>query len=219
MIKQRAFLAAGVLISSVLVGCGSDDDARGGSDDQVEADVEATDADGQDQGDGAADDGAGADGLDNDGTDDDSDGDVVADRLGEVSIDQTQSHPNGVEVTVHSLRVEQDAIFVDIEAFNGAPFEVLLAALDLATVVDDTGREYRYEPPEDNEALEIEPNGTLEGSIAFIGRVGPDASSVTLRFNYSKQGEALQPADAQNADFADAPSFEFADLPLPGGDA
>lgn len=208
MMKQRTFLVAGVLISSVLAGCGSDDDAANGTDDQVGADTDATDVDAEDPSDGTAGEGA--------ADDDAADGGGEASPLGEVTIDQTQTHPNGVELTVRSLRVEQNAIFVDIEAFNGAPFDILLAPFELAIVVDDTDKRYRYEPPEDNDALNIEPNGTLEGSIAFIGRVGADASSVTVQFNHDQDGEPRRPADAEDAHRADAPSFEFADLPLPG---
>lgn len=139
-----------------------------------------------------------------------------ASSLGEIAVDETRTHPNGVELTIHAMRVEPDAIFLDIEAFNGAPFEVVLAPFELVSIVDDTGKPYRYEPPEGNEDLLVEPSGTLEGSIAFIGRVGSDASSVTVQFNHDEDGEPRSPADRENASFSDGPSFEFVDLPLPG---
>ncbi|WP_157042086.1 hypothetical protein [Nitriliruptor alkaliphilus] len=200
-------VALAIAASLALSGCRADDDqpTDDRADQQADDDVDATDADGRDP---DADDGSPADVDADDGGD--------ASPLGEVTIDQTQTHPNGVELTIRAIRVEQNAIFLDIEAFNGAPFDILLTPFELASIVDDTGKRYRYEPPEDNDALLIEPSGTLEGSIAFIGRVGTDASSVTVQFNHDQDGEPRSPADRDNADFSDAPSFEFADLPLPG---
>ncbi|WP_157042087.1 hypothetical protein [Nitriliruptor alkaliphilus] len=204
---MRHAMALAAAAALGLAGCSSDDGP--------EPDPPVTDD--------AGDDGADVDGADVDGADDTGDtgddngeaGQTAEDRLGEVAIDQSQTHPNGVELTIHSLRVEPNAIFLDIEAFNGASFEILLAAFDQILLTDDTGRSYRFEPPEGNEGLAIEQTGTLEGALAFIGRLAPEASTVTVQFNHDNDGEPLQPADADNPNLADAPSFEFADLPLP----
>jgi hypothetical protein len=224
MMTKRTVLVAAALASSILVGCGSDDGAEDGTDEQVDGDVDATDADAQDpdDGDDDGDDGGtgngGTDGgTDGDGDDDDADDgddDGAASHLGEVEIDQTQTHTNGVEVNLRSIRVDQDAIYLDIEAFNPTTFRVILAALTEMSVADDTGREYAYRPPEDNSSLEIQSGETLEGTIAFAGRMSPDATSLRVRINYDGD-RPRQPSDADNARIADAPSFEFADLPLP----
>lgn len=218
MTTQRQTLAATLAAALLLVGCGTDDDP-------VATDA-AVDADAGDAGaDGDAD--ATDDPVDDVGTEEASAGDDeaaddgaegAADRTGTVSVDRSETHANGVELTIAALRVEQDAIHVDVEAFNAAPFEIFLAAFDQVDLIDDTGRTYNYRPPEDNPGLEIDSGGTLEGTLAFLGRLTDGATSVTVRFNYNGD-EELEPSDGEHADMSSAPAFEFSDLPLPGGDA
>lgn len=192
----RGVVALVAVTALVLTGCRSDDTGGDGT--------EAPD-DGQ-----AADDG----GTDDGGTDDGG-GDEER-PLGVSEVAETQTFPNGVELTVHRVRVEPDGIFVDLEAFNGLDDVVFLAALEDVFLTDDTGRRYAYQPPEDNAALEIGSGATLEGSVAFSGRIAPDASTLELQFNYREDdGEPLTPPDHQHAELTDAPSFSFSGLPLP----
>jgi len=102
-----------------------------------------------------------------------------------VEVGQEQRHPTGVLMRVERLTIEPTFVSAEISAVNGYrdPINLAQSPFDGMTLVDDLGTVYNWSQPEENGVLRIEPGGTLEGAVVFLGELNPDASSLTLTTN------------------------------------
>ena len=131
--------------------------------------------------------------------------------LRRVQVDQEQRHPNGTQVRLTGLAVDEQTIKAQVEVINGGDQEVVLNMWGEDTAItDDQGGRYPLLAPEDNTDLEVEAGSSMVGELVFAGRVPPEVSSLELVFN-AVDGK---PADAGFADVAMAPRLAFTDLEL-----
>lgn len=215
MTSLRRMLAATAAASLVLGACTADDGTDDGTGAAGGDATEATGADALDAGE--------ADGDDRDASDDGSGGGEEPDGPTSIDLDETAEHENGSTMTVTGLELDDNGIFVSFEAYNGysQPIQLALYGEDpdvvegFVQLIDDTGRGYTFQGPDDNPSLELEPNSDMSARIGFLGRTPADATSVTLRFNYNAAFD--RPVDGPSvAPNSPTPTFVFEDLPLPG---
>lgn len=129
-----------------------------------------------------------------------------------ISLDEVARHPAGVTVRVEALTLASDGITLDVAVTNGATEEAVLAAEpSWVSMVDDTGTDLAFEPPDGNARLAVAAGDELTGTLAFSGTPSPDATGVDVRFNWVD-------GDPWNDDeqVAGIVSFAFDGLPLPG---
>lgn len=133
--------------------------------------------------------------------------------VSEVEVDESRRHPLNVTVSVTSVQLEGRAIYVDIEAFSGAPRTIHLAGKGLGTILeDDEGNQYTFRPPADNSELSMEQGEELRARLAFLGPLVENAESLTLQLNYNI---GLDKPYSKTSTTTDTPSFTFDGLPAP----
>lgn len=129
-----------------------------------------------------------------------------------IRLDEVARHPAGVTMRIDALTLASDGITLDVAVTNGATEEAVLAAEpSWVSMVDDTGTELAFEPPEGNAKLTVAAGDELTGTLAFSGTPSPDATSVDVRFNWV-DGQPWND-DEQVAGIV---SFAFDGLRLPG---
>lgn len=130
---------------------------------------------------------------------------------GSVAADLEQIHANGVAVSVTGVAAQDNAVYVDLEAFNPMDIDVTLVPNPNTTFILVGGQHtLAVRPPVGNPNLEIPPAGELTARLAFVGRIPGSEDEVQLFFNW-RDGEPLR-LDEPRTDF---PSFDF-ELPNPG---
>ena len=132
--------------------------------------------------------------------------------LRRVAVDREQRHPNGTQMRLTGLAVDERTVKAQVEVINGADRAVTLNLWGEDTAVtDDQGGRYPLLAPEDNTSLEVDAGSSMVGELVFAGRVPEGVSSLELVFN----ADDGRPADANFAENAFAPRFAFSDLELP----
>lgn len=106
--------------------------------------------------------------------------------------------PNGLSLEVPAVRVDGDAVTLDVVVENRSSQAMELNAGNGLTLRDEAGNAFDFSPPTGNEGVVVPANGRLEGRFVFAGRVSPIASGLVLEVPAG--GQAIS-----------------AWLPLPGG--
>jgi outer membrane protein OmpA-like peptidoglycan-associated protein len=97
--------------------------------------------------------------------------------------------PTGVVLAVDRVRVEPNAVLVDVRVVNPTPFPVSLNQQGL-WLVDDLGTTYRFVPSPQNPAADVPAGSSMSGQLSFPGVVPAGASRVTLVTNADDPGAA-----------------------------
>lgn len=108
----------------------------------------------------------------------------------EATLDLTQSSEEGLTVDLTRIAVEGNTLSIDVTAFNATPDFTQLASggvarSDAISVRLGDGPELLYQPPADNEELQIESREELTGTIGFIGRIPADATVARVEFSHT----------------------------------
>jgi hypothetical protein len=104
------------------------------------------------------------------------------------------THRNNTTVTVTAVAYELDGVVVDVLVSNrhrlGDAIQ-LHDARGVASLVleDDLGNQHHILPPADNPTLSMPHASVVTGRLAFAGGVNPEATHLSLRLNWTGDGE------------------------------
>ena len=101
------------------------------------------------------------------------------------TLDLQANHPNGTSLRVTKVAFFDDHIQVELSVTNGSPDnDIELNKFgDEMFLRDDLGTVYRMSPPPQNPEVGVPPATTTTGTFAFLGRVAPGASNLSLSVN------------------------------------
>jgi hypothetical protein len=115
---------------------------------------------------------------------------AASDLPTDADLDVEARHPNGVVLRLTGVRFAEDRIVLALRADNGGEQDVALALHQLAadatrrlTLVDDRGTPYAYSPSTDDPRLDVPAGEGIEAEVAFLGRLGDRARTLTLTTN------------------------------------
>ncbi len=103
------------------------------------------------------------------------------------TLDIQDAHPNGTSVRLSSASFHEDHVQVVATVTNGGDRTTSLAQWD-AALVDDRNVTYRLSPPPANPRLEVPPATSQEYRLVFLGRLSPEATTLSLIFNRNAEG-------------------------------
>jgi hypothetical protein len=118
-----------------------------------------------------------------------------------VRLEQHQTHPSGVIMSLDSITFRADSIIVSATILNPSSRPTWLNRGGSLTLIDDRGRGYPFLPPGDNPEVQIAPQSRVTASFVFAGPVSPDSRTVQLSTN--------GPSGDRNNRLTSAPSFLF----------
>ena len=101
----------------------------------------------------------------------------------EKPLDLQTNHPNGSVLRVEKVSFADDSITLDFSITNGYKYEIELAQGGMQ-LRDNLGNVYNLSPPPQDADITVAPNNNLKGKLSFLGRISPDAISLTLTTNY-----------------------------------
>lgn len=122
-------------------------------------------------------------------------------------IDKQVNHPNGSVMRLSEASFAEDNIALQLAITNGHNYEIKLNNCKDTILRDNLGNVYNIAPPTQNPQLDVPPGETLSGKFVFLGRVSPEATSLTLTAN-SECG-----SDNENTT---SPKMILADIPIQG---
>lgn len=100
----------------------------------------------------------------------------------EKTLDLQANHPNGTVLRLTKVQYNEDSISLDFSVTNGHQYDIKLAQGGMQ-LKDSAGNQYNVSPPQGNPDLEITPGSNVKGTLTFLGRISPDANSVSLITN------------------------------------
>ncbi|ARK28592.1 hypothetical protein [Halalkalibacter krulwichiae] len=102
-----------------------------------------------------------------------------------LQVDQQLIHDNGTVATIESIEFGEEVITVNVNVKNGRLGDIFFAHTGRKGLVleDDTGVQYPFLPPNDNEGLMIGTGEQLSGALVFLGRVNGEAKELSLTVN------------------------------------
>jgi outer membrane protein OmpA-like peptidoglycan-associated protein len=100
----------------------------------------------------------------------------------------------GATLAVDRVRVEQNAVLVDVRFVNRSSYPVRLHDEGM-WLVDDLGTTYRFVPSAQNPAVDVPAGSSLSGQLSFPGVLAPGASRVTLLTNTRDPAAGAAPED------------------------
>lgn len=103
-------------------------------------------------------------------------------------LDLQVNHPNGTVLQIKGITFADDNIALDVAVVNGHNQTIQLNQSEML-LRDDIGNTYRLSAPPQNQQLEVAAGQRLEGTLIFLGRVAPGATSLTLTTNDKFGGE------------------------------
>lgn len=115
-------------------------------------------------------------------------------RFASLTPEANNVHPNGVDLTIRRIDFEANRSVVDLIAINngdgGAHLNKAGAPVYL---IDDLGNRYEIEEltPADRDALSPDEGKGIEGRFTFAGRIDPQATELTIRFNDDSDPDAF----------------------------
>lgn len=127
-----------------------------------------------------------------------------------------QRHPNGSVLRLRGVALAPTSISVQVEVVNGLDRLIRLAYTvgnRELRLEDDRGSSYQFVPPPDNELLQIEPRGTLSGTLVFYGVPDPAATALRIQFNGPRNGPLSNAANTTESATEAIPTFS-ATIPL-----
>lgn len=100
-------------------------------------------------------------------------------------LDLQANHPSGSVLRVTGVRFANDHIATDIEFTNGHEREQMLNQHrnNQFVIRDNLGNVYNVSPPPNNNQVAVPGRQTISGEFVFLGRLHPDATSLTLITN------------------------------------
>ncbi|MBU9723368.1 hypothetical protein [Bacillus alkalicola] len=125
-----------------------------------------------------------------------------------LELDETQYHENGTILTLESIHFNEEYITVNITVLNasGKDISITAAGRTGAELEDDTGETmYYYQPPKENESLDIPEGDRMTASLIFVGMLPEEATSLHLTLNSIFGGSSR---------ITHNPMFEFEDISL-----
>jgi hypothetical protein len=99
------------------------------------------------------------------------------------TIEQQVNHPNGSVLQVKTLSFKDDSIIADLSVTNGHENEIVLNQSRDFLLRDNLGNVYHLAAIPQNPDVKIPPGQTLTGKFVFLGRLSPQANSLTLVTN------------------------------------
>jgi hypothetical protein len=133
-----------------------------------------------------------------------------------IALDASGRTGAGFVIELFELRADGSTIDVEVRVTNGQQTEARLNARmanDPTALVDDLDNEYPLVPPEDDPGLTIAAGEIVEGSLAFVGPLAPDATAVSLVVN---PGPFAGVREGSNG--SEAPLVRIEDVPLGTGE-
>ncbi len=124
-----------------------------------------------------------------------------------LSLNLQANHPNGSTLRLTQVTFNEDNIAVNLSVTNGYKSEIRLNQSDDFILTDNFGNQYNLAAPAQNEKITIAPSTTLKGQFVFIGRLAPNATSLSLTTNNKFGG---------NESYSVAPKFTL-NIPVQGG--
>jgi outer membrane protein OmpA-like peptidoglycan-associated protein len=91
-------------------------------------------------------------------------------------------HPAGVRVELRAIGFSESSSSVEISVANSGTSRISMASLP-TYLVDDQDARYPLVPPIDNPELTVNSGTTIEGTFAFSGRIGDEATELRVVFN------------------------------------
>jgi hypothetical protein len=101
----------------------------------------------------------------------------------ETSPSLSVNHPNGSVLQVKTLSFKDDSIIADLSVTNGHENEIVLNQSRDMLLRDNLGNVYHLATLPQNPDVKIPPGQTLTGKFVFLGRLSPQANSLTLVTN------------------------------------
>jgi hypothetical protein len=134
-----------------------------------------------------------------------------------IAVDASGRTGAGFVIELFELRADGSTIDVETRVTNGMQTEARLNARmsnELTALVDDLDNRYPLVPPEDDEGLTIGAGEVVEGTLAFVGPLAPEATSVSLAVN---PGPFAGVREGSNESEAPLVRIEHIPLGTPGG--
>ncbi|WP_026872489.1 hypothetical protein [Inquilinus limosus] len=100
-----------------------------------------------------------------------------------VRLEQQQTHPSGVAMTLTSITFRANAIIVAANVINPSDRPVSLNRGGSLVLTDDRGRSHPFVPPTDNPEVQVAPRSRVAASFVFAGPLAGDARSVQISTN------------------------------------
>ncbi|VEP15876.1 conserved exported hypothetical protein [Hyella patelloides LEGE 07179] len=121
------------------------------------------------------------------------------------NVEQQFNHPNGSVLQLKEVTFQDDSIVADISVTNGHEREIILNQSRGFLLRDNLGNvDYLATIPQ-NPTVKIPPGQTINGKFVFLGRISPQASSLTLVTN-NKHGS--------DRDYTTQPKMTLANIPV-----
>lgn len=120
-------------------------------------------------------------------------------------LDLQANHPNGTVLRVTRVDFTEDAIVVKVTAINGSPERDVELADYGVDLTDDLGTRYRLSPPTSNPDLRVARATTLDATLAFLGRIAPKATKLSLRTNTRISGDTNELTSTPTVTISDIP--------------
>ncbi|MDJ0594976.1 MAG: hypothetical protein QNJ72_34200 [Pleurocapsa sp. MO_226.B13] len=99
------------------------------------------------------------------------------------TIEQQINHPNGSVLQLKTISFRDDSIVADLSVTNGYKNEIVLNQSRDFLLRDNLGNVYHLATLPQNPEVKIPPGQTLTGKFVFLGRISPQANSLTLVTN------------------------------------
>lgn len=130
-----------------------------------------------------------------------------------------QFHSNPTSIELQAIEVDDAGhILIDLDAVNSYHRGQVRLALNDVFATDDLGTSYEFVRPvgtRDEQRLGLDADQRLSGTLAFVGPVDPEATTLDVGFNNldSRQDGFIAAEEDTQGQF---PKFYFAGVPLPG---
>lgn len=98
-------------------------------------------------------------------------------------LDMQVNHPNGTQMRISGIQLGSDYTAVRMAVTNGFRNAIQLNGSRNMLLIDNLGGRYFVAAPPENPQLNVAPGTTLEGTMNFMGRLAPNATSATLVTN------------------------------------
>ncbi|MGK9165805.1 hypothetical protein KXR53_05880 [Inquilinus limosus] len=100
-----------------------------------------------------------------------------------VRVEQQQTHPSGVMMTLTSVTFQANAIIVAASILNLSDRPTSLNRGGSLVLVDDQGRSHPFVPPTDNPEVRVAARSRVAATFVFAGPLAGDTRSVQISTN------------------------------------
>ena len=124
----------------------------------------------------------------------------------EKELDLQANHPNGTVLRITKISFNEDSIVLGFSVTNGHKYEIELSQNTRMQLKDNLGNQYNLSPPKTNPEIEVPTGSTINGNLIFLGRISPDAKSLTLTTNHDY--------DSQTSEYSRSPRIVIDNIPV-----